>query len=100
MARVFVDARSVETAIAIREAIQPDGHEVELVEAARQIEGRLGGAGEDALVLTAPPDESVSVTMRALFEAQIPRPPVLGVADGLDTEGRHQLAQSLSLIHI
>ena len=97
MARVFVDARSVETAIAIREAIQPDGHEVELVEAARQIEGRLGGAGEDALVLTAPPDESVSATMRALFEAQIPRPPVLGVADGLDTEGRHQLAQSFDL---
>jgi DNA-binding NtrC family response regulator len=97
MARVFVDGRSVETAIAIREAIQPDGHEVELVEAARQIEGRLGGAGEDALVLTAPPDESVSVTMRALFEAQIPRPPVLGVADGLDTEGCHQLAQSFDL---
>lgn len=97
MARVFVDARSVETAIAIREAIQADGHEVELVEAARQIEGRLGGAGEDALVLTAPPDESVSATMRALFEAQIPRPPVLGVADGLDTEGCHQLAQSFDL---
>ncbi len=97
MARVFVDGRAIEMAIAVREAILPDGHEVELVESAREIEGRLGGAGDVALLLTAAPDDRVSAGMRALFEAEIPRPPVLALADEPSSEARRRLAEAFDL---
>lgn len=97
MARVFVDARAVETAIGVREAILPDGHEVELVESAREIEGRLSGSGDVALVLTSAPDDAVSAAMRGLFEAEIPRPPVLALTDEPDSEARRRLAETFDL---
>ena len=64
MARVFVDGRAVEAAIAVRQAVQADGHEVEFVESVRELDGRLGGAAEVALVLTGPPGESRAAAMR------------------------------------
>ncbi|MCG8466963.1 MAG: sigma-54 dependent transcriptional regulator [Gemmatimonadetes bacterium] len=97
MARVFVDGRNLETAIGVREAVQADGHEVELVESARDIEGRLGRAEETALVLTGSPDEPVATAMRGLFETEIPRPPILGVAADDDVEGRRRLADAFDL---
>ena len=97
MARVFVDGRAVEVAIAVRQAAQADGHEVEFVESVRELDGRLGGAAEVALVLTGPPDESRAAAMRGLFEAEIPRPPVLGLTEETHPDARRQLARSFDL---
>ena len=97
MARVFVDGRAVETAIAVRQAAQADGHEVEFVESVRELEGRLGGAAEVALVLTGPPDESRAAAMRGLFEAEIPRPPVLGLTEETHPDARRRMARSFDL---
>ncbi len=94
MARVFIDSRDLETAIGVREAIRPDGHEVELVESGRDLQGRLDGPEEVALFLTGPPDDAVSASMRGLFEAEIPRPPVLGLAKGLDAHDRSRRAEA------
>lgn len=97
MARVFVDGRAVEAAIAVRQAAQADGHEVEFVESVRELEGRPGGAAEVALVLTGPPGESRAAAMRGLFEAEIPRPPVLGLTDETHPDARRRLARSFDL---
>lgn len=97
MARVFVDGRAVEAAIAVRQAAQADGHEVEFVESVRELDGRLGGAAEVALVLTGPPGESRAAAMRGLFEAEIPRPPVLGLTEETHPDARRQLARSFDL---
>ena len=97
MARVFVDGRAVEAAIAVRQAAQADGHEVEFVESVRELEGRLGGAAEVALVLTGPPDEARAAAMRGLFEAEIPRPPVLGLTEETHADARRRLARSFDL---
>ncbi|WP_420633628.1 sigma 54-interacting transcriptional regulator [Candidatus Palauibacter sp.] len=97
MARVFVDGRAVEDAIAVRAAVQADGHEVELVESVREIEGRLGGAADVALILTSAPDERRAAAMRGLFEAEIPRPPVLGLTADTSSDARRRLAQSFDL---
>ncbi|WP_419938477.1 sigma-54 interaction domain-containing protein [Candidatus Palauibacter sp.] len=97
MARVFVDGRAVEAAIAVRQAAQADGHEVEFVESVRELDGRLGGAAEVALVLTGPPDESRAAAMRGLFEAEIPRPPVLGLTEETHPDARRRLARSFDL---
>ena len=97
MARVFVDGRALEEALAVRAAIEADGHEVELVESVREIEGRLGGAADVALVLTCAPDEPRAAAMRGLFEAEIPRPPVLGLTEETNPDARHRHAQSFDL---
>ncbi|WP_419858052.1 sigma-54 interaction domain-containing protein [Candidatus Palauibacter irciniicola] len=97
MARVFVDGRAVESAIAVRQAVQADGHEVEFVESVRELEGRLGGAADVALVLTGPPGESRAAAMRGLFEAEIPRPPVLGLTEETHPDARRGLARSFDL---
>ncbi|MDE2663165.1 MAG: sigma-54 dependent transcriptional regulator [Gemmatimonadota bacterium] len=97
MAGVFVDGRAVEAAIAVRQAAQADGHEVEFVESVRELEGRLGGAAEVALILTGPPGESRAAAMRGLFEAEIPRPPVLGLTEETHPDARRRLARSFDL---
>ena len=97
MARVFVDGRAVEDAIAVRAAVEADGHEVELVESAREIEGRSGGADEVALVLTCAPDEARAAAMRGMFEVEIPRPPVLGLTAETNPDARRRLAESFDL---
>ena len=97
MARVFVDGRAVEDAIAVRAAIEADGHEVELVESAAEIDGRLGGAEQVALVLTGAPDERRAAAMRGMFEAEIPRPPVLGLTNETNPDARRRLAETFDL---
>ena len=97
MARAFIDARDLEAAVAIREAILPDGHDPVLVESADEIEGRFDEAGGVALLLTADPGERVSAAMRSLFEAEIPRPPVIAFSTAVDPETRRNLTQHFDL---
>ncbi len=103
MARVFIDSRNVETAVPVREAVAADGHDAILVESAGELEGRLGGLEEVALILTGDPGDPASSAMRASFEAEIPRPPVIGFGttsdpDGLRrTKAEFELDEALSL---
>ncbi len=97
MARVFVDGRAVESAVPIREALLSDEHEVIFVETTREVEGRLGGAEDVALILTAPPDERLSTALRRVFEAEIPRPPVIAVMEGGDADARRRLCETYEL---
>jgi DNA-binding NtrC family response regulator len=97
MALVFVDTRDLEAAVAIREAAESDGHEVVMVDSAREIENRLTDRGEAALVLTAELEGPVSGQMITLFAERIPRPPVIGFSPVEDPEQREQLAQSVDL---
>jgi len=83
--------------VRIREAITADGHECELVESAREISGRLGGLEDVALILTGPLDDRVSSAMRGMFAAEIPRPPVLAIADVEDRAGRDELVREYEL---
>ena len=84
MARVFIDGRAVETAVLAREALAADDHDVELVDSARGLTGRLSGGDGSALVLTGDPGDRVGSALRGAFEAEIPRPPVIAFT-GEDT---------------
>ncbi len=85
MARVFIDTADLEDAVAVREAVQADGHEVEMVEDAKEIQRRLRSDEEEiALVLTGDIERETAGKMRGVFEARIPRPPVLAVAERRD----------------
>ena len=97
MAHVFLDRRSAETAVLIREAITADGHECEMVESAREIAGRLGGLEDVALILTGPLDDRTTAAMRGIFEAEIPRPPVLAVGEVAGREARRRLVEEHAL---
>ena len=82
MARVFIDTSDLENAVSVREAVRADGHDIEMVESASEIQQRLRPAEEEiALVLTGDPTGGRSGKMRDVFEARIPRPPVLAVAE-------------------
>ena len=97
MARVFIDGRAVETAVLVREAIAADGHESELVDGVRGLTGRLGGTDEVALVLTGDIADRVSSTLRGAFEAEIPRPPVIGFTADASPETRRELVVDYGL---
>jgi DNA-binding NtrC family response regulator len=84
VARVFIDTSELETAVAVREAVQADGHEIEMVESVGEVESRLRDDEEIALALTGSPDRGVPRKLLAFFDERIPRPPVLGVVDGLE----------------
>jgi DNA-binding NtrC family response regulator len=97
MARAFIDTRNLEAAVAIREAITADRHDTVLVESADEIEGRLEEGGLSALLLTADPADRASSGMRSVFEAEIPRPPVIAFVGDLDPETRRRLAREYDL---
>jgi DNA-binding NtrC family response regulator len=97
MARTFIDSRNLEAAVAIREALTSDRHEVMLVESADEIEGRLEDGSLTALLLTSDPADRTSVAMRSVFEAEIPRPPVIAFAGAVDTETHRRLTREFDL---
>ena len=81
MARVFIDSSELETAVQVREAVRADEHDIEMVEEAREIRNRLRDEEEIALVLTGDLEGERAGKMRDLFDARIPRPPVLAVTE-------------------
>ncbi len=96
MALVFIDARALEEAVAVREAVAADGHDVTMIESAAEIEGRSEEGDEVALFLTRDVEGRAARAMISLFDARIPRPPVVGLA-AEDAEGRRQLAEAVDL---
>jgi len=96
MALVFIDVRDLETAVAAREAVLADGHDIRMVESPDEIDGRLDSAGEVALFVTSDPGGAATRAMIGLFNERIPRPPVIGFAK-LDADARLELARRLEL---
>ncbi len=82
MARVFIDTTELETAVEVREAVRADGHEIEMVEDAGEIRNRLREDEDDiALVVTGNLEGERAGKMLDLFDARIPRPPVLAFTE-------------------
>ncbi len=84
MARIFVDGRVPDVSRRIGEILRQDRHEIEFVDSARQIDGRLGGKTHNVLILTGAPDERRAASMRHVFSEQVPNPPVIGVRGAAD----------------
>ena len=90
MARVFVQNADIEIAVPAREAALADGHDVEMVETADEVEAQFRPEAEDtALVLTASPHSRAAGKLVSLFNEHIPRPPIIAFAepDGVE-DGR------------
>ncbi len=98
MARVFVEMGDLESAIAVREAAEADGHDVEMVESPGEIESRLLPSGEDmALVLTGALDEALASSLSGAFAGAIPRPPLIAVVPESDPEELRRIARLFDL---
>jgi len=98
LARVFVVMGDLESAVAVREAAEADGHVVEIVESPGDIENRLRSDGEEsAVVLTGRFDETVASTLARVFSGAIPRPPLLAVVPEPDPEERRHIARLFDL---
>ena len=94
MARVFIEMGDLETAVAVREAAEADGHEVEMVETLGDVEARLRPAVEEmALVLTGRLNEAVASKLSGVFSSSIPRPPLLAVVPETDPEELRRVAR-------
>jgi DNA-binding NtrC family response regulator len=94
VARIFVEMGDVESAVAVREAAAADGHDVEMVESALDIESRLLATGEDmVLVLTGALDASRTARLAGAFGEAIPRPPLIAVVPHADPEELRRIAR-------
>jgi len=98
--RVLVDLRHRDRALAVRSALLGDEYEVELVESASELQRAVEGARRSgpALVLTASPDSKSTGgdPFRNVFEALIPRPPLIAVAEASEAR-REAIAESVGL---
>ncbi len=98
MARIFIDTEDLESAVAVREAVQADGHEIEMVESRSELESRSrGDEDEIALVLTGDPERRAARAMAAWISERIPRPPLVAVVRDLESDERQALADRLEL---
>jgi len=98
VARVFVEMGDLESAIAVREAAEADGHDVEMVESPGEIESRLLPVGEDmALVLTGALNETIAASLSGAFTGAIPRPPLVAVVPESDPEELRRVSRLFDL---
>ena len=98
MARVFVETGDLERAIAVREAAEADGHDVEMVESPGEIESHLLPSGKDmALVLTGALDETLASRLSGAFAGAIPRPPLIAIVPESDPEELRRIARLFDL---
>ncbi|MFQ5890039.1 MAG: sigma 54-interacting transcriptional regulator [Gemmatimonadota bacterium] len=98
MPRVFIDSTAIEIAVPAREAATADGHEVEMVAAASDLDGLLAGPQDEeiALVLTGPLEGREARRMIGLVSTRIPRPPIIAIAAG-EPEERRRISAELEL---
>jgi DNA-binding NtrC family response regulator len=88
----------LESAVAVREAAEADGHDVVMVEAIPEVESHLRpGIEEPALMITGGLDEDVATKVSGVFSGAIPRPPLLAVVPESDPEELRRVAQLFDL---
>ena len=97
MARILIEAGNAEVAVRAREALVADGHEVEMVMSASELERSLELDPSVAIVLTGAGDSRPVERMLAIVSERIPRPPVLAVVEEPDPEQRRRLARALDV---
>ena len=83
MARVLIDDRDIESALAVRQAAEADGHTTEIISSIDGLDRSLAGDGTVAFVSTGEPSDSTTVNMLRIVSARVPRPPVIMVT-GVD----------------
>ena len=81
MARVLIDDRTIESAIAVRQAAEADGHTTEIISSIDGLDRSLTGGGTVAFVSTGDPADPKTVNMLRIVSSQVPRPPVIMVTD-------------------
>jgi DNA-binding NtrC family response regulator len=98
VARIFVEMGDLESAVAVRDAAEADGHDVEMIESPADVESRLRpGTSEMALVITGRLDENVASKLSGAFSGSIPRPPLLAVVPERDPEELRRVARLFDL---
>jgi DNA-binding NtrC family response regulator len=81
MARVLIDDRTIESAVAVREAAEADGHTTEIISSIDGLDRSLAGGGTVAFVSTGSPADPKTVNMLRIVSSRVPRPPVIMVAE-------------------
>ena len=79
MARVLIDDRDIESAVAVRQAAEADGHTTEIISSIDGLDRSLAGEGAVAFVSTGDPADSTTVSMLRIVSSRVPRPPVIMV---------------------
>ncbi len=100
MAKIFIDAHLPEVAVPVREAATADGHEVDMIQTAAELETRVPATGDEALfalVLSGDLGRAEARKMAALLNARVPRPPLIAFTDETDPEVRAELGGRLGL---
>jgi len=88
----------LESAVAVREAAEADGHEVEMVESPTDVALRFRPEVEEAaLVLTGRLDETIASRLGGALAGAIPRPPLLAVVPEHDPEELRRVARLFDL---
>ena len=81
MARVLIDDRDIESAVAVRQAAEADGHTTEIISSIDGLDRSLAGEGAVAFVSTGDPADSTTVSMLRIVSSRVPRPPVIMVSE-------------------
>jgi DNA-binding NtrC family response regulator len=80
MARVLIDDREIDSAVAVRQAAEADGHTTRIISSIDDLDRSLAGEGTVAFVSTGDPADSTTVNMLRIVSTRVPRPPVIMVA--------------------
>jgi len=80
MARVLIDDREIDSAVAVRQAAEADGHTTRIISSIDDLDRSLAGEGTVAFVSTGDPADSTTVNMLRIVSSRVPRPPVIMVA--------------------
>ncbi len=89
MPLVFIESYVHEVAVPLREAATSDGYEVEMIETAAELEGRLPRLDPNAgyaLVISGDLERPEVRRLLGLLNSLVPRPPIIAFADGSDEE--------------
>ncbi len=95
MARVLIDDRDIETAVAVRAAAEADGHATEIVSSIDGLETLLAGDGAVAFVTTGRPADPTTLSMLRVVSSRVPRPPVIMVAAVAEGEDPRDLVSGI-----
>ncbi len=89
MAHVLIDDRNIESAVAVRQAAEADGHTTEIISSIDGLDRSLTGEGTVAFVSTGDPVDTTTVNMLRIVSSRVPRPPVIMVTEiGEDEDPR------------
>ena len=100
MARVLIDDRTIESAVAVREAAEADGHTTEIISSIDGLDRSLAGGGTVAFVSTGVPADPKTVNMLRIVSSRVPRPPVIMVAEVEEGEDPRDVVRTGQVVQV